>query len=87
MLESGASEAEIQTPGTAEQGQRTEAIGRIADRAVQINGGMGYMEEAPIEAVYREVRGMRIFEGTSEIQRLIVSRDVLKNGLACMDYD
>ncbi len=65
----------------------TEAIGRIADRAVQIHGGMGYMEEAPIESVYREVRGMRIYEGTSEIQRLIVSREVLKNGLKCLDYD
>ena len=65
----------------------TEAVGRIADRAVQIHGGMGYMEEGPIESVYREVRGMRIFEGTSEIQRLIIARDVLKNGLKCLDYD
>jgi len=65
----------------------TEAIGRIADRAVQIHGGMGYMQEAPIESVYREVRGMRIYEGTSEIQRLIIARDVLKNGLKCLDYD
>ena len=65
----------------------TEAIGRIADRAVQIHGGMGYMQEAPIESVYREVRGMRIYEGTSEIQRLIISRDVLKNGLKSIDYD
>ncbi len=39
----------------------TEAVGRIADRAVQIHGGMGYMEEGPIESVYREVRGMRIY--------------------------
>ena len=65
----------------------TEAVGRIADRAVQIHGGMGSMEEAPIESVYREVRGMRIFEGTSEIQRLIIARDVLKDGLKCLDYD
>ena len=65
----------------------TEAIGRIADRAVQIHGGMGYMEEGSIESVYREVRGMRIYEGTSEIQRLIIARDVLKNGLKCLDYD
>ena len=65
----------------------TEAVGRIADRAVQIHGGMGYMEEGPIESVYREVRGMRIYEGTSEIQRLIIARDVLKNGLKCLDYD
>ena len=65
----------------------TEAIGRIADRAVQIHGGMGYMQEAPIESVYREVRGMRIYEGTSEIQRLIISREVLQNGLKCLDCD
>jgi len=55
----------------------TEAVNRIADRAVQIFGGMGYMREAPIESIYREVRGMRIYEGTSEIQRMIISRDVL----------
>jgi acyl-CoA dehydrogenase len=65
----------------------TEAIGRIADRAVQVHGGMGYMQEAPIESIYREVRGMRIYEGTSEIQRLIISRDILKNGLKAIDYD
>ena len=65
----------------------TEAVGRIADRAVQIFGGMGYMKEGPIEAVYREVRAMRIYEGTSEIQRLIISRDVLSNGLKAIGYD
>ncbi len=65
----------------------TEAIGRIADRAVQIHGGTGYMREAPIESFYREVRGMRIYEGTSEIQRLIIARDLLKNGMKAMDYD
>jgi acyl-CoA dehydrogenase len=65
----------------------TEAIGRIADRAVQVHGGMGYMQEAPVESIYREVRGMRIYEGTSEIQRLIISRDILKNGLKAIDYD
>ncbi len=65
----------------------TEAVGRIADRAVQIHGGTGYMEEAPIEAIYREVRGMRIFEGTSEIQRLIISRDLLKNNMSSIGFD
>ena len=55
----------------------TEAVGRIADRAVQIFGGMGYMREAPIESIYREVRALRIYEGTSEIQRMIISRDLL----------
>ena len=65
----------------------TEAVGRIADRAVQIFGGMGCMEEGPIEAVYREVRAMRVYEGTSEIQRLIISRDVMKNGMKSIGYD
>jgi len=48
---------------------------------------MGYMKEGPIEAVYREVRAMRIYEGTSEIQRLIISRDVLSNGMKSIGYD
>jgi acyl-CoA dehydrogenase len=65
----------------------TETIGRIADRAVQVLGGMGYMQEGPVEAIYREVRGMRIYEGTSEIQRLIIARDVLKNGLSSIGCD
>lgn len=65
----------------------TEAVGRIADRAVQIWGGMGCMEEAPIESIYREVRAMRIYEGTSEIQRLIISRDILRNGLQSVGCD
>jgi len=65
----------------------TEAVGRIADRAVQIHGGMGCMEEAPVEGIYREVRAMRIYEGTSEIQRLIISRDLLKNGMKALGYD
>lgn len=57
----------------------TEAINRIADRAVQVHGGMGYMKDFPVEAIYREVRVMRIYEGTSEVQRMIISRDVLRN--------
>ena len=57
----------------------SEAVGRIADRAVQIFGGMGYMRELPIERIYREVRLHRIVEGTSEIQRLIISRELLRD--------
>jgi alkylation response protein AidB-like acyl-CoA dehydrogenase len=55
----------------------SEAAGRIADRAVQIFGGMGYARDLPIERIYREVRLYRILEGTSEIQRLIIARDLL----------
>jgi acyl-CoA dehydrogenase len=57
----------------------TEALGRVADAAVQIHGGMGYMREAGIETVYRDCRIVRIYEGTSEIQRNIISGLLLKD--------
>jgi acyl-CoA dehydrogenase len=56
----------------------SEMVGRAADRAVQIHGGMGYMRDSPVERYYRDVRLIRIYEGTSEIQRLIIAREVLK---------
>lgn len=56
----------------------SEMVGRVADKAVQIFGGMGYMKDLPIERFYRDVRLYRIFEGTSEIQRLVIARELLK---------
>ena len=56
----------------------SEMAGRVCDSAVQIHGGMGYMTELPIERFYREVRAFRIVEGTSEIQRRIIAKHVLK---------
>ncbi len=58
-----------------------EAAGRVVDRAVQILGGRGYMRENPCERLYRDIRVDRIWEGTSEIQRLIVGNEVGKRGL------
>jgi acyl-CoA dehydrogenase len=55
----------------------SEALGRAADRAVQIHGGMGFMKDCVVEGIYREARMMRIVEGTSEIQRLVIARGVL----------
>jgi acyl-CoA dehydrogenase len=59
----------------------SEAAFRVADRAVQIFGGRGYMRENVAERFLREIRADRIWEGTSEIQRLIIARSLLKRGL------
>jgi alkylation response protein AidB-like acyl-CoA dehydrogenase len=59
----------------------SEAANRIADRALQIFGGRGYMREHAAERFFRELRVDRIWEGTSEIQRLIIARALLKRGL------
>jgi len=56
----------------------TEALGKVVDAAVQIHGGMGYMREAGIETTYRDARIVRIYEGTSEIQRNIIAAQLLK---------
>ncbi len=57
----------------------TEMAGKVADLAVQIHGGSGYMREVPVERIYREVRLLRLYEGTSEIQRLIIGGGLVKN--------
>ena len=58
----------------------SEALDRVVDRAVQIHGGMGYSSEYVVEKLYRDARVTRIYEGTNEIQRLVIARDVLKRG-------
>ncbi|MEK6755677.1 MAG: acyl-CoA dehydrogenase family protein [Bacteroidota bacterium] len=60
----------------------SESLDKIVDYAVQIHGGMGYSRELPIERYYRDSRINRIFEGTSEIQKIVIARDVIKkNGV------
>lgn len=56
----------------------TEALGRIADRAVQIHGGAGYINSTKVERFYRDVRVLRIYEGTSQIQQVIIARGLLR---------
>ncbi|MBY8822447.1 acyl-CoA dehydrogenase family protein [Sphingomonas colocasiae] len=56
----------------------SETVGRIADRAVQIHGGAGYISEYKVERFYRDVRVLRLYEGTSQIQQLIIAREMLR---------
>jgi acyl-CoA dehydrogenase len=56
----------------------SEAVGRVADRAVQVHGGSGYMHGVAVERFYRDVRLFRIYEGTSQIQQLVIARATLK---------
>ena len=58
----------------------SETAGRVIDKAVQIHGGRGYMREEPVERMYRELRVDRIWEGTSEIQRLVIGNELRKRG-------
>ncbi len=60
----------------------SEMVGRVADKAVQIMGGAGYMAESPIEMIYRDARAFRIGEGTSEIQKNQIARSLLGRDLA-----
>jgi alkylation response protein AidB-like acyl-CoA dehydrogenase len=59
----------------------SECLDRAADRAVQVHGGMGYSRDFAVERWYRDARVNRIYEGTNEIQRLVIARDVLKQGI------
>jgi alkylation response protein AidB-like acyl-CoA dehydrogenase len=56
----------------------SEATGRIVDRMLQLHGGYGYVRDYPIERLYRDARVTRIYEGTSEVQRIVISREVLR---------
>ncbi len=57
----------------------TEMVGRVADRAVQIHGGAGYMEEYPVARFYRDVRLFRIYEGTSQIQQTLIAKNMVRD--------
>jgi acyl-CoA dehydrogenase len=65
--------------------EAAETLGRVADRAVQVFGGMGYCAELPIERLYRDARIYRIYDGTSEIHRMVVAKSALKHGAPLWD--
>ena len=56
----------------------TEMVGRVADKGVQIHGGAGYINDYPVERFYRDVRLLRLYEGTTQIQQLIIGRELLR---------
>jgi acyl-CoA dehydrogenase len=56
----------------------SEMVGRVADRGVQIHGGAGYMQDYAVERFYRDVRLFRLYEGTSQIQQLVIARNMIK---------
>jgi acyl-CoA dehydrogenase len=56
----------------------TEMVDRVADRAVQVHGGLGYMRSVPVERFYRDARLFRLYEGTSEVQRVIIAKQLLR---------
>jgi alkylation response protein AidB-like acyl-CoA dehydrogenase len=58
----------------------SEAANRAAYRAVQVHGGYGYIKEFPVERFYRDARVTTLYEGTSEIQRLVIARELLREG-------
>jgi acyl-CoA dehydrogenase len=60
----------------------SEMLGRVADRGIQVFGGYGFTKELPLERIYRDARVTRIYDGTSEVHRMLIARSVIKNGLS-----
>ena len=63
----------------------TESATYVTHRAIQVHGGYGYVKEYPVERLYRDARVFEIYEGTSEIQRLVIAREMLKRAEKTMD--
>ncbi|MDG2421011.1 MAG: acyl-CoA dehydrogenase family protein [Gammaproteobacteria bacterium] len=71
----------VSTESSASKLFSTEMVGRVADRCVQIHGGAGYMSEYAVERFYRDVRLFRLYEGTSQIQQLIIAKNMIKGAI------
>jgi acyl-CoA dehydrogenase len=57
----------------------TEAAQRVIDRAVQLHGGAGVTKGSAVEELYREIRALRIYEGATEVQKIVIARELLKS--------
>ncbi|MCY1230292.1 Caffeyl-CoA reductase-Etf complex subunit CarC [compost metagenome] len=75
---SGVSDPEVSMQASCTKLFTTEMVGRVADRGVQIHGGSGYINEFPVERFYRDVRLLRLYEGTTQIQQLVVGKHLMK---------
>lgn len=60
----------------------SEMLGRVADRGIQVFGGSGFSKDLPLERIYRDARVTRIYDGTSEVHRMLIAKSVIKNGLS-----
>ena len=60
----------------------TEAAQHVIDRAVQLHGGLGVTKGVKVEELYREIRALRIYEGATEVQKVVIARELLKNRAA-----
>ncbi len=76
----GSASREVRRASSMAKLYATEAAQRIVDEAVQLHGGLGVVRGQTVERLYREVRALRIYEGTSEIQRLVIAASLLKEG-------
>jgi acyl-CoA dehydrogenase len=80
-IDAGADRKVVHAHASALKLYCSEAAGRVIDKALQILGGRGYMRENPVERLYRDIRVDRIWEGTSEIQRVVVGQQIHKRGM------
>jgi alkylation response protein AidB-like acyl-CoA dehydrogenase len=80
-IDKGADRKQIHARASALKLYCSEMAGRVIDEALQILGGRGYMRENPVERLYRDIRVDRIWEGTSEIQRVIMAGQIKKRGM------
>lgn len=74
----GLSSEKISTLAACSKLYCSEMVGRVADRGVQIHGGAGYMNEYPVERFYRDARLLRVYEGTTQVQQMIIGRDLVR---------